>query len=178
MACALSLISALAALLLLGGCHAPQASTYSYTSAITTGIGHHIVIDGKEEPVLFSDNSDPMARWSLCHLKSEVMDAAGNQITITGTIEKRVPKPRHYKTTRVINGQTHGTLEPQAHLLFKITDWKLKAPFYEYEFNSNTNIAEPFPLKTRHELRRDDFSSSADFDPMQPGFDPARYLQR
>ncbi|MDB6006865.1 MAG: hypothetical protein JWR15_3852 [Prosthecobacter sp.] len=173
MRCAL-LIAALAILFALSGCHAPQESTYTYTAHITTGIGHYIMVDGKEEPVLFSDSSDPMARWSLCHLKSEVIHAAGNQITVTGTVEKRVPKPEHYETHRQVNGQTVITLEPEAHLLFKITGWKLKTPFNMYHWA----LEGAFPLERRDTLRRDDFSSSEDFDPMQPGFDPSKHLER
>ncbi len=171
------LIFALAGLLALSGCGTPAASTYRYTAAVTTGIGHQIVVDGKEEAVLFSETSDPMARWSLCHLKSEVLHAAGNKITVTGSIEKHVPKAARKPPVHLSNGQTAEFADPAAHLLFRITDWKLKAPFHEYHLDSDTDITQPFPLKVRHTLRRDDFSSSQDFDPGQPGFDPARHVQ-
>lgn len=172
------LIFALAGLLALSGCGTPPTSSYRYSSAVTTGIGQEIVIDGKEEPVLFSEDSDPVARWSLCHLKSEVLNAPGNEITITGSIVKHVPKPPHKAPVRLSNGQTAVFAEPEAHLLFRITDWKLKAPFHEHLLDSDTDITRPFPLKVRHTLRRDDFSSSHDFDPRQSGFDPARHVQR
>ncbi len=171
------LIFALAGLLALSGCCTPLVSTYRYTAAVTTGIGHQIVVDGKEEPVIFSEKSDPMARWSLCHLKSEVLHAAGNEITVTGSIEKRVPKAARQPSIDRSNGQTAAFAEPEAHLLFWITDWKLKTPFHEYHLDSDTDITLPFPLKTRNTLRRDDFLSSQDFDPRQPGFDPARHVQ-
>jgi hypothetical protein len=173
-----SLAFGLAALLALSGCRRPQPSTYTYTAQITTGIGHTIVINGKEEPVLFSDTSAPIARWSLCHLRSEVVHAAGNQFTITGTIEKHVPKPPSKPPVRLSNGETAVFADPEAHILFKITDWKLKAPFHEYHFGSDIDITKPFPLKLRHTLHREDFTSSEDFDPKQPGFDPSAYLQK
>lgn len=171
------LIFVLAGLLALSGCGTAPVSTYRYTAAVTTGIGHQIVVDGKEEPVIFSEKSDPMARWSLCHLKSEVLHAAGNVITVTGSIERRVPEAARQPSVHRSNGQTAAFADPEAHLLFRITDWKLKAPFHEYHLDSDTDITLPFPLKVRHTLRRDDFSSSQYFDPQQPGFDPARHVQ-
>lgn len=171
------LIFALAGLLVLSACGTPPASTYHYTAAVTTSIGHQILVDGKEEPVIFSEKSDPMARWSLCHLKSEVLHAPGNEITVTGSIEKRVPKASPQRPIHLSNGQTAEFAAPEAHLLFRIVGWKLKAPFNEYHIDSDTDITRPFPLKTRHTLRRDDFSSTQDFDPRQPGFDPARHVQ-
>ncbi len=170
-------IFALAGMLVLIGCGTPPAATYRYTAAVTTGIGHQIVVDGKEEPVVFSEKSDPMARWSLCHLKSEVLHAAGNEITVTGSIEKRVPKAPRQPPVHLSNGQTAEFADPEAHLLFRITGWKLKAPFHEYHVGFDTDITRPFPLKTRHTLRRDDFTSSREFDPRQPAFDPARHVQ-
>jgi len=173
------LTQALTALLALSGCSTPPPATYRYYDAATTGIGHHIVIDEKDTPVLFSEKSDPMARWSLCHLKPEVMQAKDNEITITGTIEKHVRKPLFYRTNhRRKDGTAYVTVAPEAHLLFRITDWKLKTPFNEYHFGPDIDLAKPFPLKVRHTLRREDFTSSADFDPRQPGFDPARYLKK
>jgi hypothetical protein len=173
-----SLILALAALLALSGCGTPPPATYPYHSEVTTGIGHMIHINGKDVPILFSEKSDPMARWSLCYLKSEVADAADNKFAITGTIEKHVRKPLFYRTTRRVKGVTYTSAEPEAYLLFRITDWKLKTPFNEYYFGPGIDIAEPFPLTVRHTLRRDDFTTSADFDPRQPGFDPASHLQK
>jgi len=96
-----SLILALATSLALSGCGAPPPATYRYETVMTTGIGHRIIVGGKEE------------------------------------------------TT-----------------------------FNEYHFGPDIDIAKPFPLKARHTLRREDFTSSADFDSQQPGFDPARYLKK
>lgn len=168
------LILALGVLLTLGGCRAPQPSTYGYESTSTTGIGHRIIIDGKAEPVLFSEQSDPMARWSLCHLRWEVAYGKGNEITMTGMIEKHVPKPLRKKPVRLSNGETTVFAEPEDCYIFKITGWKLKAPFRMCHYDIDGTL----PATTRHTLRRDDFTSSTDFDPQQAGFDPAAHVQK
>ena len=115
----------------------------------------------------FSEKSDPIACWSLCRLKPKVKHAEGHEIPLTSSIEKHVGKPLFDRSSRSINGQVVCLAEPEAYYLFRITDWKLKTPFNEYEFD----IDHVCPLDVRNTLKRSDFSSSQEFD-------PERHVQR
>lgn len=164
----------LAAIFVLSGCRAPSPATYRYEAHITTGNGHTIWSGGREHAVCFSDDSDLMARGSLCHLRSEVLHAAGNEITIHGTIQKQAAKPLFHRKSGRTDGQKFDFADPVPCLLFNLRDWKLKTPFYEQGYD----IEKAFPLKVRHALSRSDFSRGTDFDPRDPRFDPARHQQK
>lgn len=134
---------------------------------ITTGAGHAILVDGETVPIVLSDHSASAARWSLCHLRPEIVDVPENHIVVTGILEDRT-------VTRGVAGKG---AQPETLKVFRMTDWKLRAPFSRAVVDLSDITKTP-----NHEegstLERSDFTSSELFNPLSPAFDPSAYLQK
>jgi hypothetical protein len=73
---------------------APKVKTYGFVHLETTGITSYVIIDGKEMPIQFRADSDPLAVKSLNALNARILlpNSDGKKLFLIG---QYFAEPRH-----------------------------------------------------------------------------------
>jgi hypothetical protein len=132
----------------------PKIERYGFAHHETTGITSAIIINGKEAPILFRSDSDPMALKALHALNWRVLlpNADGKNIFLIG---QYFVEPKH-------TSKCEGCLQVEEYHEFKLVSWYITTPFKATrEECENCPYLLDENLKARSSLELTDFD---DFD--------------
>jgi hypothetical protein len=132
------------------------AKEYGYVFYESTGQNQYILVDSKEVPFHFDqESSDKMALGSLYALSPRVLypNSQGGKIVLVGDYDARTQ-------------------------LFKIEHWYLRVPFIEVTLEDRVQMPEEIKEIRRVSLERTDFAKQRDFDPKALEFDPKKYERK
>jgi hypothetical protein len=99
----------------------PKVKTYGFVHLETTGITSYVIINGKEMPIQFRADSDPLAMKSLYALNSRILlpNTDGKKLFLIG---QYFAEPKHTRSCRQC-----ATVEEYRE--FKLVDWYIITPF-------------------------------------------------
>jgi hypothetical protein len=132
----------------------PKVKTYGFVHWETTGITSYVIVNGKEKPILFSPDSDPLAMRSFDALNPRILlpNTDGKKLFLMG---QYFSEPKHTRSCP-------GCAGSEEYREFKLVDWYIIAPFKVVREDCG-----PCPylraenLRTKSSLELKDF---ADFD--------------
>lgn len=100
---------------------APEAATYGFLHQETTGITSYVILNGKESPIQFRSDSDPVALNAFKALKWQVFlpNADGQKLFVVGQYFAETKRTPVCKSCP----------ESEEYHEFKLVDWYLTTPF-------------------------------------------------
>ena len=101
----------------------PEVKTYGFLHMETTGITSYVIINGKEKPIMFRPDSDPLAMKSFDALNSRIIlpNTDGKKLFLIG---QYFSEPRHTRSCPEC-----ATAEEYRE--FRLVDWYIITPFKE-----------------------------------------------
>jgi|SRR6266542_2898164 len=133
----------------------PRVKTYGFVHMETTGITSYLIVNGKEKPILFSPDSDPLAMRSFNALNSRILfpNADGKKLFLIG---QYFAEPKHTRSCPQCAGS-------EEYREFKLIDWYIIAPFklVRDDCDGLCSYLRAENLRTKSSLELKDF---ADFD--------------
>ena len=121
----------------------------------TTGITQHIVRDGHEVAIRFSERSDKTALATLDSLDWRIIYASadGKHIFLRGELSPKVKRdPKNPKLK---------TAEPEDYQEFTLLDWHIRTPFPTYELIDSKNPLGGWKTIMRSSLKQAGFDKLA-----------------
>lgn len=128
-----------------------ETKTFSYIFHETTGIAHHVIKDGKEVPIQFSDDSSQTALAALKSLDWRVLYSCGNgkYIFLEGELSNELKRTQ--------SGPLNAT--SQEYREFKLLDWHILTPFPTIELVDSKNPMGKTKVVQRASLKKAGFDA-------------------
>jgi hypothetical protein len=143
----------IAVIILFAGCEGnKKVNEYGYVFEESTGPNQYIIVNGKKNPVKFSNASKQIAVKSLHALKPGILyeNSGGDRIFVVGEYDSQSQS-------------------------FQLSQWYIKVPFEEVVTEDETSVPHKVHKVTRQSLERTDFEPGNGFDPNDPAFDPKSF---
>jgi len=129
----------------------PKVKTYGFLHMETTGITSYVIINGKEKPIMFRPDSDPLAMKSFDALNARIIlpNTDGKKLFLIG---QYFSEPRHTRSCPEC-----ATAEEYRE--FRLVDWYIITPFKEVREDCG-----PCPYLRKENLRNRSSLELKDFD--------------
>jgi hypothetical protein len=129
----------------------PRVKTYGFVHVETTGITSYVIVNGKEKPILFRPDSDPLAMKSFNALNSRIRlpNTDGKKLFLIG---QYFSEPKHTRICREC-------AKAEAYREFRLVDWYIITPFKVVREDCG-----PCPYLREENLRKKSGLELKDFD--------------